>query len=158
MIIFIVGLFIGAVLGISVMCILQVNWREDPLSFPISETSYPLAVGGVPGFLMEVEFEVERARKKFPSNEHLLAALMEEVGELAKAHLENEPPERTRGRRLCRSPVSRLVSLPKRTVITHEKGQDVQRLPAIGHCRTGGGEVSGIAEVSRLMPSLCPLS
>ncbi|MFZ4397650.1 MAG: hypothetical protein ACOYOU_18725 [Kiritimatiellia bacterium] len=33
--------------------------------------------------------EVYRARKKFPGNQHLLAALMEEVGELAKEMLEH---------------------------------------------------------------------
>lgn len=32
--------------------------------------------------------EVARARAKFPNNAHLLAALVEEVGELAKALLE----------------------------------------------------------------------
>lgn len=36
--------------------------------------------------------EVRRARKKFPSNRHLLAALMEEVGEVAEALLHNHHP------------------------------------------------------------------
>ena len=35
--------------------------------------------------------EVGRARAKFPSNEKLLAALMEEVGELAQAMLQRKP-------------------------------------------------------------------
>ena len=34
--------------------------------------------------------EVMRARTKFPDNAFLLAALMEEVGELAKAYLQRE--------------------------------------------------------------------
>jgi NTP pyrophosphatase (non-canonical NTP hydrolase) len=56
---------------------------------------------GHPGSMMEstasdVAEEVMRARAKFPSNEHLLAALMEEVGELAKALLEGESVERIR--------------------------------------------------------------
>jgi NTP pyrophosphatase (non-canonical NTP hydrolase) len=39
-------------------------------------------------FAAEVIAEVQRARKKFPSNEHLTVALMEEAGEVAKAQLE----------------------------------------------------------------------
>jgi len=35
--------------------------------------------------------ELARARTKFPQNSHLLAALMEEVGELANALLEKKP-------------------------------------------------------------------
>ena len=35
--------------------------------------------------------EVMRARAKFPGNEHLLAALTEEVGELAQAMLQGKP-------------------------------------------------------------------
>lgn len=45
-------------------------------------------------FLANVGDEIVRARKKLPDNRHLLAALMEEVGELAKAHLENEGYDR----------------------------------------------------------------
>ena len=37
--------------------------------------------------------EIERARSKFPTNKLLLAALMEEVGELSKALIENEPAQ-----------------------------------------------------------------
>jgi len=35
--------------------------------------------------------EVCRARTKFPGNAHLMTALMEEVGELAKAFLDGRP-------------------------------------------------------------------
>jgi len=45
-------------------------------------------------FLKGTLEEISRARKKHPGNAHLLVALMEEVGELAKSHLENESPER----------------------------------------------------------------
>ena len=38
--------------------------------------------------------EVERARSKFPDNSHLLGALMEEVGELARVLLQGEGTER----------------------------------------------------------------
>lgn len=41
--------------------------------------------------MREIWREVESARTKHPGNEHLLAALMEEVGELAKALLDCEP-------------------------------------------------------------------
>jgi len=44
---------------------------------------------GVFEALVEVSSEVNRARNKFPTNLHLLAALMEEVGELAKELLEH---------------------------------------------------------------------
>lgn len=40
--------------------------------------------------------EMLRARKKFPSNRFLLAALQEEVGELAAALLQKEGVERVR--------------------------------------------------------------
>jgi Lar family restriction alleviation protein len=41
-------------------------------------------------FLSDVDVEIKSARAKHPGNAHLMAALMEEVGELAKAHLEDE--------------------------------------------------------------------
>lgn len=41
-------------------------------------------------FLVEVEAEVTRARKLFPSNKHLIAAMSEESGELVKAVLDHE--------------------------------------------------------------------
>jgi hypothetical protein len=41
-------------------------------------------------FLADVERETQRAREKFPSNQHKLAALTEEVGEVANAFLENQ--------------------------------------------------------------------
>lgn len=44
----------------------------------------------------EIRDEVERARAKFPGRGHLTAALMEEVGEVAKALLEGEPVESLR--------------------------------------------------------------
>lgn len=46
--------------------------------------------------LYELQREVMRARDKFPTNRHRLAALVEEVGELAKALLENQGLERIR--------------------------------------------------------------
>ena len=41
----------------------------------------------------DIEAELNRARSKFPNNEHMLAALTEEVGELAQAllHINYEP-------------------------------------------------------------------
>lgn len=44
----------------------------------------------------DVAGEVRRAREKFPNNDHMMAALMEEVGELSKAFLENEGNDRVR--------------------------------------------------------------
>jgi NTP pyrophosphatase (non-canonical NTP hydrolase) len=41
--------------------------------------------------LAAVTSEVIRARLKFPSNKHLLTALVEEVGELAQAMLQDKP-------------------------------------------------------------------
>lgn len=46
--------------------------------------------------LADVAHEVHRARTKFPGNRLLLAALMEEVGELARAYLQREGPDRVR--------------------------------------------------------------
>ena len=47
--------------------------------------------------LSDVSKEVVRAREKFPTNEHMLAALMEEVGELSNALLEQNPWEEIYG-------------------------------------------------------------
>lgn len=44
----------------------------------------------------DVASEVVRAREKFPDSKHLLAALLEEAGELAKAMLEGETNEAIR--------------------------------------------------------------
>lgn len=41
-------------------------------------------------FLFDVQDEVARARKKHPSNRHLLAALVEEVGEAAQALIDHD--------------------------------------------------------------------
>jgi len=41
--------------------------------------------------LGNVYAEIQRARAKFPGNRFLLTALMEEVGELAQAYLQNKP-------------------------------------------------------------------
>jgi NTP pyrophosphatase (non-canonical NTP hydrolase) len=43
-------------------------------------------------FVHMVQEEVSRARKKFPTNKHLVVALVEEVGEVAKA-LQDETRE-----------------------------------------------------------------
>lgn len=47
-------------------------------------------------FLARVGAEVVFARRKFPNNAHMLAALTEEVGELARALLEGEGKARIR--------------------------------------------------------------
>lgn len=39
-------------------------------------------------FIQDLRRELQSARKKFPSSDAVLAALTEEVGELAKAHME----------------------------------------------------------------------
>lgn len=51
--------------------------------------------GGVEGFLADVRVEIVRARTKFPGDNLTTIALMEEVGEVAKAVLD-ETPERVR--------------------------------------------------------------
>ena len=43
--------------------------------------------------LRRVILELQSARSKFPRNQHMLAALVEEVGELSKALLESSPNE-----------------------------------------------------------------
>jgi hypothetical protein len=44
--------------------------------------------------------EIELARAKFPNNEHMLAALVEEVGELAQALLQKKPTSEVRAEAL----------------------------------------------------------
>lgn len=56
----------------------------------------PAAVAETAETLVELQAEVERARHKFPDNRHLLAALTEEIGELARAYLDAEGPDRVR--------------------------------------------------------------
>lgn len=41
----------------------------------------------------QINKELVRAREKFPDNKYLLTALVEEVGEVAKAFLEKKPDE-----------------------------------------------------------------
>lgn len=43
--------------------------------------------------MQDIMDEVKKARSKFPDNHKLLAALMEEVGELAQAYLQDKPLE-----------------------------------------------------------------
>lgn len=50
--------------------------------------------------LHDLTCEVMRARRKFPSNRHMLAALIEEVGETAKALMEKEGRDRIRAEAL----------------------------------------------------------
>lgn len=45
-------------------------------------------------FCLALYAELRRAREKFPGNEHLLGALMEEVGELSTALLEKQGAQR----------------------------------------------------------------
>ena len=53
--------------------------------------SYPIYVPQIGNELAEaINEEIARARKKFPENRHKLAALVEEVGELAQALLDHE--------------------------------------------------------------------
>lgn len=46
------------------------------------------------GFALDTTKEAARARGLFPNNAHLMSALMEEVGELAKALLDDEGERR----------------------------------------------------------------
>jgi ribosomal protein L21E len=74
----------------------SVMFFDGPASFPVKYVKLLPALKAKPETLEEISAEVKRARIKFPKNEHLLAALMEEVGEVAKAYLEGEPIENIR--------------------------------------------------------------
>ena len=50
--------------------------------------------------ISDLDEEVKRARTKFPSNRHLLAALTEELGELAQAFLQKQGQDRIRAEAL----------------------------------------------------------
>lgn len=52
------------------------------------------------GSLTDLGEEVKRARAKFPNNRHLLAALTEELGELAQAFLQKQGRDRIRAEAL----------------------------------------------------------
>jgi NTP pyrophosphatase (non-canonical NTP hydrolase) len=65
-----------------------VNWTE------LDKKANPLAFRPPDDLTLDaIHAEVVRARQKFPGNRHLLAALTEEVGELAKAILQRRPGE-----------------------------------------------------------------
>lgn len=83
------GLFIGGVIVALVMGLTRVRRLYKPTVDPQQNTD-------IHEFLFEVHMEILRAKEKHPGNEHKIVALMEEVGELAKAHLENEPEYRKR--------------------------------------------------------------
>ncbi len=55
-----------------------------------------MSVEAVARFFIEMREESKRALAKHPKHEHLLVALMEEVGELSRAHLEGEGTARIR--------------------------------------------------------------
>lgn len=85
------------------------NTKEAPMSHDIRSLGYPvdtkvhpaggewgqfkrvLAANPLPETRDALCAEVTRARAKFPGNRHLLAALTEEVGELAQAMLQGKP-------------------------------------------------------------------
>jgi hypothetical protein len=78
---------------------------EDPYPFAVDEielypelTAVPTVTAAVPeqATLFALIAEVASARSKFPDNKHLLAALTEEVGELAEALLQVQGTERVR--------------------------------------------------------------
>jgi hypothetical protein len=58
------------------------------------DSEYPVGVWASAAVIRDLRQEVGRARAKLPANKHLLAALMEEVGELAEALLKAEPKAR----------------------------------------------------------------
>lgn len=72
--------------------------RMIPVLIPVGEEFKPIPDMG-PEFdtLRDVMAEVERARAKFPEPKHLLAALTEEVGELAQAFMQEKPWAEVRG-------------------------------------------------------------
>lgn len=56
--------------------------------------AYPVYVPDITSELAEaIEHEAERAKVAWPGNTHLLAALVEEVGELAQAYLQAKPQD-----------------------------------------------------------------
>lgn len=57
---------------------------EEIMASHLGGSSY----AGISRFLLEVDAEVARARQKFPSSDGAMVALVEEVGELAKALLD----------------------------------------------------------------------
>ena len=66
----------------------QARQHGTPLHSPTSERHQMQTLTAK--FIAEVETELARARKLFPENRHMLAALGEETGELANALIEND--------------------------------------------------------------------
>jgi len=60
------------------------------MGYPI-DRGFGFAGSPNPSTVCDIAEEVLRARKKFPGNRFLLAALTEEVGELARATLQRKP-------------------------------------------------------------------
>ncbi len=70
--------------------------KQKPISLHEDVISSAFLSGVDVAFLRDVAAEVVRAREQWPGRRHLITALMEEVGELAKALLDCEGTERVR--------------------------------------------------------------
>lgn len=68
--------------------------RTETAQDPVTSTGE--AKGAALDTIVGIVQEVKRARTKFPGNKMLLAALTEEVGELAKALLQKLPADEVR--------------------------------------------------------------
>lgn len=75
-------------------CDCEANQRAA-MGYPI-ERGYDQVQSPKPATACDVAEEIVQARRKFPGNRHLLAALVEEVGELAQAYLQRQPIDQVR--------------------------------------------------------------
>lgn len=73
-----------------------------------------------------VELEIQDARRKFPSNKQRLAALVEEVGELANALLEYD-----RGKKTREDVISEAVQVAAMAVRVAEEGSAEFAFPGV---------------------------
>jgi NTP pyrophosphatase (non-canonical NTP hydrolase) len=70
------------------------NCDHGPLGENFKRTSETRYIAPLFNTKMLIDDEVVAARSKFPGNAHMLAALVEEVGELAQAMLQGQPIQR----------------------------------------------------------------
>lgn len=74
----------------------SVGFYEGEIAYLIPHTNINADGSLYESSTADLSAEVQRARAKFPGNRLLLAALTEEVGELARAYLQREGRERVR--------------------------------------------------------------
>lgn len=100
--------------------------RKDRVKFPHQQGRRIMQDYTDELFIRDLRLELKRARKKSPSSDAVMTALTEEVGELAKAHME-EPWERVYKEAVQVACVAIRIAIEGDATLVrvrHDRGQD----------------------------------